>query len=662
MASLACSIESSPKPIIEIRDLRKVYGVGEGAVVALDDIRLSIAPGEMIAIVGASGSGKSTLMNILGCLDVPTNGSYTVAGRNTRELEPDELAELRREHFGFIFQRYHLLSDLTAIGNVELPAIYAGQGLHLRHRRASLLLERLGLGDRVAHRPTQLSGGEQQRVSIARALMNGGEIILADEPTGALDSRNGLAVLDLLKELHREGHTVIIITHDIGIAKHASRIVELRDGRMVADRRSGDPSLHAASRPRIRDTVRRSWISTVLWRTTEVIPLAWRTVRSHPLRTLLTMLGIIIGVAAVIAVLAIGEGSRERILKEISELGTNTISVYPGKGWGDEYADAIDTLIPADVEAFRLQSYVDSATPEVASNDVVVVGKRSANATINGVSEDYFRVSGLKIDQGTGFARDSVDRGLQIAVIGANARSTLFPDESNPIGRTLLVRRTILRVVGVASPRTSSFFGVSRTPEIYVPYTTMLQRLTGPTKLSGIRVRTLENIPSTSAEAAISRLLIARHGRRDFFTLNSNQVRATAERATQIMTFLISAVASISLLVGGIGIMNIMLVSIIERRREIGLRIAVGARQIDILFQFLTEALVICIAGAIVGVSLAILCGWAMVHFVTGIRMIFSIKAILLACGVAIGTGLIFGYLPARNAARLDPVAALERD
>ncbi len=221
--------------ILELHDIEKHYTNGDTTVRALDGVSLRIRRGEFVAIMGQSGSGKSTLMNIIGCLDRPTAGSYRVLGREAANLDADELASLRRETFGFIFQRYNLLATATAQENVAIPSVYAGLAKHKRKTHANELLKRLGLSDRTDHRPSELSGGQQQRVAIARALVNDPPVILADEPTGALDSKSGDEVLALLKQLHAEGRTIILITHAENVAQHASRIVRIQDGRIVED-------------------------------------------------------------------------------------------------------------------------------------------------------------------------------------------------------------------------------------------------------------------------------------------------------------------------------------------------------------------------------------------------------------------------------------------
>ena len=355
-------------PLLRLRGVVREYPAGDGVVAVLKDVDLDIRAGEMVAIMGPSGSGKSTLMNILGCLDRPTRGSYQVAGKETGQMLPDELARLRREHFGFIFQRYHLMGDLSAMGNTEIPAIYSGVPIMQRHTRAENLLKRLGLGERLGNRPGQLSGGQQQRVSIARALMNGGDVILADEPTGALDQASGAEVMAILKELHADGHTIILVTHDAQVASNAQRIIEISDGRIVADRSTAPPAAAAPQKALAAVAQGKPGWRTQIGRFGEAARMAMRAMVGHKLRTLLTMLGIIIGIASVVSVVALGNGSRQRILADISSMGTNTIEIQRGTGYGDRTAGNIRTLRPSDAQALAELFYVDSVSPNVSTS------------------------------------------------------------------------------------------------------------------------------------------------------------------------------------------------------------------------------------------------------------------------------------------------------
>ncbi len=646
-------------PLLELKGVSREYSAGEGSFAALQDVNLTIQAGEWVAIMGPSGSGKSTLMNILGLLDRPTAGKYRVAGRDVKDLSADELAALRRARFGFIFQRYNLLSSLTALANVEVPAVYAGEETADRHRRARGLLDRFKLTDRADYRPTQLSGGQQQRVSIARALMNGGEIILADEPTGALDSHSGEEVLSVLRELHAEGHTIILVTHDPKVAAYAERIVTLADGAVVSDRRvSISLPTHPESPPGRRDPEQHRRNQAAIW---ESLLAAMGALRAHRLRSFLTMLGIIIGIASVASVVALGIGGREKVLSDIRALGTNTLDIYPGHGWGDEKAASIKTLTANDASALTEQPYVDAVTPLVSTSASIRYASVSVSGMINGVGDQYFRVHPFEVLQGHMFGSSDVQALSPVVVIDENSFRRIFGATVNPIGQVILLGNMPARVVGVAKPAGAAFGGGSNL-NVWLPYTSVIGRLMGPTSLRSITVRVRDDASMDRAAAAMTDLLTLRHGVKDFFFFNTDTIRKSVESATATMTLLISSIAVISLIVGGIGVMNIMLVSVTERTREIGIRMAVGARQRDIRQQFLIEAILVCVIGGALGVLLALLIGVIVGHTSSQIPMVFSPASIIAALLVSTLIGIGFGYFPAHQAARLDPVDALARE
>ncbi|MFJ3264481.1 MacB family efflux pump subunit [Serratia liquefaciens] len=647
------------QPLLQLHGISRRFQAGDQNVTVLKEINLSIAQGEMVAIVGASGSGKSTLMNILGCLDRPSEGDYQVAGRSTAQLDRDSLAELRREHFGFIFQRYHLLGDLSAQGNVEVPAVYAGHSRSARQQRAADLLQRLGLAQRLNYRPSQLSGGQQQRVSIARALMNGGEVILADEPTGALDSHSGQEVMSILKDLHARGHTVVIVTHDMQVAEHAQRIIELSDGEIVADRRKTTP--HTVARlPIALDNAVSRWQSQ-RDRLYEAFKMALLAMASQRLRTLLTMLGIIIGIASVVSVVALGKGSQQQVLANINAMGTSTLEVYPGKDFGDMRSAAVQTLRATDADALAQQGYVHSVTPTVSSSTTFRYGNQSVSGTVNGVGEQYFLVRGYSIDSGMAFNRHSVDQLMQEAVIDENTRNKLFPHGVNPLGEVILLGSLPCRIIGVAAKKQSGF-GSDENLNVWIPYTTAMKRMLGQSYLKSITVRVNDDIDLTSAEDGVTRLLSQRHGGKDFFVMNTDSIRQTIEKTTATLTLLVSMIALISLVVGGIGVMNIMLVSVTERTREIGVRMAVGARASDIMQQFLIEAVLVCLLGGTLGVLLSLGIGVVFSQFSDNFTMVYSTESIVAAFICSTLIGVIFGFFPARRAAGMDPIHALERE
>jgi macrolide transport system ATP-binding/permease protein len=644
-------------PIISIKKLRREYPAGGESITVLRDVDLDIHAGEMLAIIGQSGSGKSTLMNVLGCLDNGWTGEYRLAGRDVAQLKPDELAELRREYFGFIFQRYQLLADLDAVENVEIPAIYAGAQKAQRRQRAQRLLDRLGLGERMTHRPNALSGGQQQRVSVARALMNGGDIILADEPTGALDSRSGRELMALLKELNAEGHTIIIVTHDPLIAAQANRVVEISDGVIVSDRRNDDVApVGSLATEAIRQIP--GW-RKALDRAGEAFQMAVRALSSHRLRSFLTMLGIIIGIASVVSVVALGQGSQQAVLERISSIGTNTINVLPGASAADRRRDSIRTLVPADAEAIAAEDYADSVTPQVSSSGQVRYRSVSAQSQIQGVGADFFRVNNRSFVDGTGFDATSIETLAQEAVIDTTGRDTLFTDGEDPIGQVVLVGNVPLRIIGVVAASTNNFGPQSNSISVWMPYSTAMSRILGQSWLSTITVRVADTATTEDAQAAIEALLTQRHGTVDFSLQNTDTIRETIQSTSQTLTLLISAIAVISLVVGGIGVMNIMLVSVRERTREIGVRMAVGARQGDILQQFLIEAVLVCLIGGTIGVALSLGIGYGVEALVEGLSFIYSPTTIIAAFVSSTLIGVVFGFMPARSAARLDPVVAL---
>jgi macrolide transport system ATP-binding/permease protein len=638
--------------ILELRDVHKDYVTGDTVVRALDGVSLTVRRGEFVAIMGQSGSGKSTLMNIIGCLDRPTSGSYVVHGEEAARLSPDELAALRRETFGFVFQRYNLLATATAGENVEIPSVYAGLPKHERSAHARTLLERLGLGDRTEHRPSELSGGQQQRVAIARALVNDPPVILADEPTGALDSKSGEEVLALLKRLHAEGRTIVLITHAENVARHASRIIHIQDGRILSD--SGAPAREVVAMP----AERRNYVAGAGLGASvqEALVTAWRSLQVNLFRTALTLLGIIIGVAAVVAMLAVGEGSRQKVLDRISSFGTNLMLIRPGAA-GIRNAGDIVTLIPDDAAAIKNLPNVATALPERSGRITARYGNIDYQTSVQATGEDFPAARDWPVAEGQFFNGDDLRQYAPVVALGKTVAKTLFPDGRSPVGKYVQIKNVPFLVIGVMSEKGAAPNGNDQDDVVFTPITTGLVRLFGKSYLSSITIKVNDATDIEATQARVEALLKERHRTEDFSVRNMASILQAAMETQDTFTLLLGTVAAISLLVGGIGVMNIMLVSVVERTREIGIRMATGARMRDILLQFNIEAAVVCAAGGMLGILLGLGAGFALRY--SGMTVIFSPAPAALAFACASATGLIFGYLPARKAARLDPVVAL---
>lgn len=649
-------------PLIELRDIRKSYGGDDSPKVdVLRGIDLSIHAGEFVAIVGTSGSGKSTLMNILGCLDRPSQGDYLFAGENVAQLDSDELAWLRREAFGFVFQGYHLIPSGSAQENVEMPAIYAGLSAAERHARAAALLDRLGLASRTGNRPHQLSGGQQQRVSIARALMNGGHIILADEPTGALDSQSGAEVMALLDELAGQGHVVILITHDREVAARAKRIIEIRDGQIISDTArhatAADAPTGALQAVDLRQRLALGSEHTGAWKgeLVDAVRAAWRVMWINRFRTALTLLGIVIGVASVVVMLAVGEGSKRQVMAQMGAFGSNIIYLS-GHTPNPRSPPGIITL--DDVAALADLPQVQRIMPVNGARATVRFGNLDHAAYVGGNDTNFPTIFNWPVVEGSYFTEADEQAASAVAVIGKKVRDTLLKDVADPIGQYILIENVPFQVVGVLAGKGASSGDQDSDDRIAVPYSAASIRLFGSRNPEYVAIAAADARNVKDAEQAIDQLMLHLHdGKRDY-ELTNNAAMIQAEARTQnTLSLMLGAIAAISLLVGGIGVMNIMLMTVRERTREIGIRMATGARQRDILRQFLTEAVMLSLVGGVTGIVLALLIGGVLT--LSDIAVAFSFPAGLGAFACALVTGVVFGFMPARKAARLDPVTAL---
>ena len=519
------------KNIIEIQNINKYFGEGENRVHILKNISLSIEKGDFVSIIGQSGSGKSTLMNIIGCLDKATSGKYYIDGEDISDFTADELSELRKRKFGFIFQRYHLLSSLNAQENVALPAIYAGVDHDNRIERAKKLLEKLELSNKLKNKPNQLSGGQQQRVSIARALMNGGEIILADEPTGALDSKSGIMVMKILNQLHEEGHTIILVTHDKGIASQANRIIEIKDGEIFNDTRQREIKKELQEDKKSINNLKKNKFQVAKDQFFESFNMSVSAIIAHKMRSLLTMLGIIIGIASIVCVVAIGNGSQQKVLENISSLGTNTMDIFNGEGMGSRFSNRIKSLSTTDVDILEKQSYVDSVTPNSTSSGTIVYQNKSFSGNLKGVGADYFDVRGVTINSGRAFSKEDEENLSSVALIDENTQKSLFGENENPIGKVILFNKKPLKIIGTVE--LSNVIGLNSSElNVFAPYTMVMNKVSGEKYIGSITVKVKNDIDSQVAQKSITDLLKAKHGKKDFFIMNTDTLKKTIESTT----------------------------------------------------------------------------------------------------------------------------------
>ena len=658
---------NSGKPLIELNGIGRRYEGKRGTpVIALQAVSLQLYAGEFVCITGPSGSGKSTLMNILGCLDRPDSGTYRFAGREVHRLSPDGLAWLRRKAFGFVFQNYSLLGSATARENVEMPAVYAGLAPAPRRTRALGLLDALGLKNRIGHRPAALSGGEQQRVSIARALMNGGSVILADEPTGSLDSHNGEQVLQLLEELAEKGHTVVLITHNPEIAARAGRRIELRDGRVVAD--SGPA--------RNRQTVRGSDkahdlpqpVLGALARLTQAVRSGATSLRANllgtrRLRAALTVFSILLGVWAVVTMLSIAEGVFRDTLEQVSRLGADRIEVSPRRL---EHELAIElTLDDARAVAQEVPN-VRRVAPSLQQRRTVRFGAESIESDVKSylafTATPGFDGDAPAVERGQFITPRNNENRDQVAVIGWGLADEFFASDQNPLDQHVMIGNVPFRVIGVLSGREAfadapDWLSRQEGRQTMIPFRTAAALLHGTNKANSLDVFMQDPLQVDATIEAIRELLIRRHGSEGFRLFFMG---ARVEQVGEIRTLLwlgLGSIGGIALLAGGMGVMAIMLMAVTERTREIGIRMAVGARRRDITEQFVLEAVALAVAGGALGLLASLASGPLVQSF--ELPMAFSPWILVAALACSVGTGLVFGIVPARRAARLDPVAAL---
>lgn len=635
--------------IIELKNINKVYVSKGGSTTGLKNISLTITKGEFISIVGQSGSGKTTLLNILGGLDLPTSGQYFLNTISIANLKEDELSVIRNQFFGFVFQKFNLIPTLSIKENIELPLIYGGK--KLKNSKFNILVKYFNLENKIEYKPNELSGGQQQRFSILRAIINNNNIILADEPTGSLDSQNTEKVLELLEQLNRIGHTIILVTHDLQIAQRTQRIIKIKDGSIVSDTKL--TSLKNCTQNFSPNYIPKINYLPYLYS----IKNSLKMLNVHKLRTILTMIGIIIGICSLICVIGLGKGTQKKILRDIGALGTDTMEIFAGSGIGSSHGFQRN-LGRQEFNILERLPQIAYISPTITMDGILKFSNKELNVTATAINHNFFNIFNIPLRLGRNFTLSDIEQAKSVIIIDANVKNELFANEPNPIGKSIIFENRIFQIIGeVQEQQILGAFADSI--NIWIPYTSLMTRISHKKEFESIVLQIPQSIDSEELQQIVSESLIKLHGQKDFFIICTDYIRRSIEGANKTLSILLNSIAFISLIVGGIGVMNIMLVSVTERTREIGIRKAIGARTSHIVFQFSLESILLCLFGGIIGLIFAYIFSLIYNYLRTDSEMIFSLSSVVIAIIYSGLIGLLFGICPAYRAAKLLPISAL---
>ncbi|MCB9072345.1 MAG: ATP-binding cassette domain-containing protein [Bdellovibrionaceae bacterium] len=674
---------------VNVTDLQFSYPLyGGQELPIIKGISFSVEQGELVAIQGPSGSGKSTLLYILGGLLTHFSGQVKIFDKNVTTLSDLERATLRNQSIGFVFQQFHLLAKATVRENILLPLDYPTeiQQNPVNEEQLLRIARDLGLEDRLDHLPNQLSGGQQQRVAIARALVRDTRLILADEPTGSLDTQNAIKTMEILRAAQQRGRTVIIITHDPEIAAQCDRVIFFRDGHIESDSAkkqhiakvvAGDESF-----PPPKKISRFEQMTKYLRTSLRVSPIAFKSLLQNKSRTLLTMLGIIIGVAAVLSMVTVGKYTKRKILDSYAELGVNTMLFY---GWPNWDLKAVDRP-PAIFQGFdwdrdlnpllKIFPELNAISPILFSwNITASFGGVTTDADIRliGTTPDGIRLSNKNIMQGNTFSPFHIANRSAVCILGYDVYDRLFKDV-NAIGQIIFINkgdRTFgCRVIGIAAPHNSNKDWNNPNLQIIVPYS-FFQGIS-TTWESFTRQVLMETKPGEDVQAVglgVRAFFEKRYGKSAMFNIGSDSVLiAQMNKFLNMFTVLLGMIAFVSLAVGGIGITNMMLVSVSERLKEIGIRKAFGATHFSIRVQYLVEAIAICGVAGLAGIVFGFVAYQGAIYGATKLipnlqfEWVFDWQAIALSFISILAVGILSGLIPALKAEKLEVIEALRSE